>query len=141
MTSYPTAVHAATISFSQAQQLVQQQQQQRKQERYAAFQEFKTSYHDLFDAADWNYYMQATGLQLQTLLRFHRVLPEAAQRLFARFPNGDDFNALCVRTDTWCQVSSEATRATPGLIQYLTKENPGWEFRAARSYQEANQDS
>ena len=64
-----------TLALTQARQQVAERRQNhrvRQRARLAAFQEFRTSYCDLFDAADWQHYQAATGLQLATLLRVAR---------------------------------------------------------------------
>lgn len=127
-----------TIGFHQAQQLVSQQRQNQRQQRYAAFQEFKSSFHDLFDVHDWEHYAQATGLKLATLLKFRREYPQGPERLFARAPSMSYFEPLSARTGQWTDTDYQATLATPGLLAYLAKQNPGWEFRAAFNSNEAN---
>ena len=71
-----------TITVTQARQQVAERRQNhrvRQRARLAAFQEFRTSYCDLFDAADWQHYQAANGLQLATptLLTYLRRLNPA----------------------------------------------------------------
>jgi len=134
-------MHQTTLTLQAAQQLVQQQRhsQQQQQARYQAFLEFKTSYHELMDAADWQHYVAATGLQLATLARFSRRHAEAPLRLFARAAGDVYFEPLDVRTGRWTDTAYQATKATPQLLAYRKQANPGWSFKAARSLTEANQ--
>jgi hypothetical protein len=134
-------MHQTTITLAAAQQFSQQhrqQQQQRQQDRLRAFQEFKTSFHDLMDAADWLHYVEATGLQMPTLLRFARYHAPAPERLFARPAGASYFEPMNARTGRWVEGDYQATRATPQLLAYLTQCNPGWEFRSAASWSSAN---
>jgi hypothetical protein len=135
-------MHQTTVTLQVAQQLVQQQHHSQRQQqlaRYQAFQEFKTSYHDLMDAADWQHYVEATGLQLATLARFSRRHAEAPLRVFARAAGDEYFEPLDVRTGQWTECAYQATKATPQLLAFLKRANPGWEFKASRSLSEANE--
>lgn len=52
-----------------AQQRHQEQQQKNKQQQRHYFKEFRESFCDLFDLADFQFYSEMTGLKVQTLLR------------------------------------------------------------------------
>lgn len=132
-----------TITLAQAQRLTTEQRlnhRAQKRARLAAFQEFRSSFCDLFDEADWQHYCEATGLQLATLAHFARYqCQEQPQqtRLFVRAPTTSWFEPYHMRRG-YVETDYAATVATPSLLDYLRRRNPGFTIIAAPSWQVAN---
>lgn len=135
-----------TITLAQAQQVVTERRQSHRaaqRERLAAFQEFRTSYCDMFDAADWLHYQEATGLQLATLAHFARYQCQEQSptvRLFVRPPHAQWFEPYHMRRG-YVEATYAATVATPHLLDYLRRRNPDFTIIAALDWQSANADT
>ncbi|QKG59152.1 hypothetical protein GKZ68_20955 (plasmid) [Hymenobacter sp. BRD128] len=132
-----------TITLAQAQRQATAQRlsyRAAQRARLVAFQEFRESYCDLFDAADWLHYQETTGLHLATLLRFARyqcVEQPRQTRLFVRPPQSEWFEPYHMRRG-YVEADYAATVATPRLLDYLRQRNPDFTIVAAPDWQSAN---
>jgi hypothetical protein len=132
-----------TITLAQAQQVVTERRQNHRaaqRERLAAFQEFRSSFCDMFDDADWLHYQQATGLQIATLAHFARYQcreQSPTVRLFVRPPQAQWFEPYHMRRG-YVETDYAATVATPSLLGYLRSLNPDFTIIAAPNWQAAN---
>jgi hypothetical protein len=132
-----------TITLAQAQRLTSAQRlshRAQQRARLAAFQEFRASFCDMFDAADWLHYQETTGLQLATLRSFARYqCQEQPQqtRLFVRPPQSEWFEPYHMRRG-YVEADFSATVATPSLLDYLRQRNPDFTIIAAPNWQSAN---
>lgn len=129
---------APLVAPLQNQLPVRRRSKAHQRERLAAFQEFKEGYCDLYDAADWQYWEEATGLRQATLRYFARYSePSPALRLFVRPPELPSFEPYHLQRG-YVESSQAASVATAGLLAYLRRLNPTHTIIGATSWQVAN---